>query len=162
MGKKTQQNFLNIGSQYNAKTINQTLENIQHWAMHLSLPSYPNCSYQTCTLDDRMSEWDNEALTSFIYTNCRVLERCLFTGHGRLVFLVVKITLIRPGGWLLNLHNIIRVWPIYKMGFGQVQICNMIILLVMRPLSLGHATKGHCPDVVTRWGQCHTVRYRWT
>jgi hypothetical protein len=29
-GKKTQQNFLNIDSQYNAKIMNQTTENIQH------------------------------------------------------------------------------------------------------------------------------------
>jgi hypothetical protein len=29
-GKKTQQNFLNIDSQYNAKIMNQTIENIQH------------------------------------------------------------------------------------------------------------------------------------
>jgi hypothetical protein len=36
-------------------------------------------------------------LASFIYTSWQVLERCLFTGQGRLVFLVVKTTLISLG-----------------------------------------------------------------
>jgi hypothetical protein len=65
--------------------------------MHLSLASSPNCSYQTCALDERMSELDNEVLASFIYTNWQVLQRCLFNGQGRLVFLVVKTTLISLG-----------------------------------------------------------------
>jgi hypothetical protein len=44
-----------------------------------------------------LSECSNEALASFIYTNWQVLKRCLFTGQVRLVFLVVKTTLISLG-----------------------------------------------------------------
>ena len=58
-----------------------------------------------------MSELDNEALASFIYTNWQVLERCLFIGQGRLVFLVVKTTLIRLG-------DDFSIFTIY-LGFDQ-------------------------------------------
>jgi hypothetical protein len=44
-----------------------------------------------------LSKCTNEALASFIYTNWQVLKRCLFAGQGRLVFLVVKTTLISLG-----------------------------------------------------------------
>jgi hypothetical protein len=65
--------------------------------MRLSLPSSPNYSYQTCALDERMNECNNEALDSFIYTSWQALERCLFTGQGRLVFLVVNVGQLRGG-----------------------------------------------------------------
>jgi hypothetical protein len=53
MGEKKQQNFLNIDSKYNAKIKDQTQENIQHWAMCLSLPSSDNYNFpQTCALDE--------------------------------------------------------------------------------------------------------------
>ena len=44
-----------------------------------------------------LSECENEALASFIYTIWQVLKRCLFDGQGQLVFLVVKTTLIILG-----------------------------------------------------------------
>ena len=55
-GKKTQQKFLNIDSQYNAKRINQTLQKVLSQVMRLSLFLLLQLQLQTCALDDRMSE----------------------------------------------------------------------------------------------------------
>jgi hypothetical protein len=51
----------------------------------------------------------NEALASLIYISWQALKRCLFTGQGRLLHLVVKTTLIRHGANFFKLHGIIRV-----------------------------------------------------
>ena len=56
MGKKTQQNFLNIDSQCNAKTINQTLEKVlSQECASLSLPSSPTAAPNLCS-DEQLSE----------------------------------------------------------------------------------------------------------
>ena len=96
MGEKTQQNFINIDSQYNSKTIKK---NTREYPTLINAPLSSFFSQlQLSKLAHLMSKWENEALTSFIYTSWKVLERCLFTRQGLLLFLVVKTTLIRPGG----------------------------------------------------------------
>jgi len=68
-GRKPNKNFLNIDSQWNAKTIKQTLDNILSQVIHLSIFFILQLQLQTCTLNNQRSEWTNEALASFIYTN---------------------------------------------------------------------------------------------
>ena len=70
-GRKPKKKFLNIDSQYNDKTINQTLENIQHWAMMclslFLLPATGNCNFlQTCALDE-WAKWVCKWVVGFLY-----------------------------------------------------------------------------------------------
>ena len=56
MGKKTQQNFLNIDSQYNAKRINQTIKKfLSEECASLSLPSSPTAA-PNLRSDEQVSE----------------------------------------------------------------------------------------------------------
>ena len=91
MRKKTQQNFLNIDSQYNAKIMNQTTQKfLFQGCASLSLPSSGNRQLQLPSkLAHQMSELSvclNEAPTSLIYT---ILARVEVSLHwqGRLLLL---------------------------------------------------------------------------
>jgi hypothetical protein len=56
MGEKTQQNFLNINSQYNAKRINQTIQKVlSQLCASLSLPSSPTAA-PNLRSDEQVSE----------------------------------------------------------------------------------------------------------
>jgi hypothetical protein len=67
MGEKTQQNLLNIDSQYNAKIIKKNTRE------YPTLSNAPLSSFfsqlQLSKLALLMRECDNEALDSFFYTN---------------------------------------------------------------------------------------------
>jgi hypothetical protein len=68
MGKKTQQNFLNIDSQYNAKTMNQaTHQFLSQRCAFLSLPS-SLIAAPNLRSDEQVSVCLNEALAYLIYT----------------------------------------------------------------------------------------------